>query len=80
MLFITLQRLEAPGHCPTMDINDGVCKDLGSHKGEHGQQEWLKYPGSNLQLHPSDLTDFAVVIPHTGSGNRAQNTTWCILM
>lgn len=27
--------------CPTVDINEGVCKDLGSHKGEHGQQENL---------------------------------------
>lgn len=62
-----------------MDINE-VCKDLGSHKGEHGQQELLKHPGSNLQLHPSDLTNFTVVTPHTESGNRAQHMTWCVLM
>lgn len=40
--------------CPTVDINEGVCKDLGSHKGEHGQQE----PGSNLQFTPFWLDQF----------------------
>lgn len=52
MIFITLQRLEHQVIFPTMDINEGMCKDLGSHKGEHGQQEPLKCPGSDLQFTP----------------------------
>lgn len=64
--------------CPTVDINEGVCKDLGSHKG--GTWSAGKSPGSSLQFHPSDLTSFTQVIPHTESADKAHNTTWCILL
>lgn len=37
--------------CPAK-INEWVCKDLDSHKGEHCQQEYIKCPGSNLQFTP----------------------------